>query len=203
MCSTIGFSPSSTTSPRWDEPFAVWICTFLHVPGMRPRSGPVEALCEIVGRNPGLPFVLAHGGGPDLLRLATAVRSAPNALLDLSYTLTRFQDTSVQLDLAHLLTNFDNRLVFGSDFPEAEPRARVSLLERLAARCGNPTGLPKVLGENLYRALALDGLTAGASPWNGSTETHTWSATNGACGAWPLPLTLGWGTPGSEHVRFR
>ena len=116
----------------WDERPAVWICTFLHVPGMRPRRGPVEALCEIVGRTPDLTFVLAHGGGPDLLRLATAVRSAPNALLDLSYTLTRFEETSVHLDLAHLLTNFENRLVFGSDFPEAEPRRARETLERLA-----------------------------------------------------------------------
>ena len=52
----------------WDERPAVWICTFLNVPGMRPRSGPVEALSEIVGRRPDLQFVLAHGGGPDLLR---------------------------------------------------------------------------------------------------------------------------------------
>ena len=139
----------------WEERPAVWICTFLHVPGRRPRSGPVEALCEVVGRNPDVPFVLAHGGGPDLLSLATAVRSAPNALLDISYTLTRFQGSSVHLDLAHLLTNFENRLVFGSDFPEAEPRRARELLEGLAANA-QPDALAKVLGENLYRALALD-----------------------------------------------
>src|SRR4029079_18655617 len=86
----------------WDERPAVWICTFLHVPGLRPRSGPVEALCEIVGRNPDVTLVLAHGGGPDLRGLAPAVRSAPNALLDLSYTLTRYEGTSVHMDLAHL-----------------------------------------------------------------------------------------------------
>jgi predicted TIM-barrel fold metal-dependent hydrolase len=139
----------------WDERWAVWICTFLHVPGMRPRSGPIEALCEIVGRNPSLPFVLAHGGGPDLLSLATAVRSAPNALLDISFTITRFEGTSVHLDLAHLLTNFENRLVFGSDFPEAQPGRARELLEDLAATA-HPDAIPKVLGENLCRALALD-----------------------------------------------
>jgi predicted TIM-barrel fold metal-dependent hydrolase len=140
----------------WEGPPAVWICTFLHVPGLRPRSGPVEALCEIVGRHPDVQFVLAHGGGPDLLSLATAVRSAPNALLDVSFTITRYHGSSVQLDLAHLLTNFENRLVFGSDFPEAEPRRARSLLEELTAGA-KPDALPKVLGGNLCRALALDG----------------------------------------------
>jgi predicted TIM-barrel fold metal-dependent hydrolase len=140
----------------WDERPAVWICTFLHVPGMRPRSSPVGALCEIVGRRPDLQFVLAHGGGPDLLSLASAVRSVPNALLDLSFTITRYQGTSVQLDLAHLLTTFENRLVFGSDFPEAEPRRARALLEELATGA-KPDALPKVLGGNLTRALAVDG----------------------------------------------
>jgi predicted TIM-barrel fold metal-dependent hydrolase len=138
----------------WEERPAVWICTLLHVPGMRPRRGPIEALCEIVGRWPGVQFVLAHGGGPDLLSLATAVRSAPNALLDLSFTITRFHGTSVQLDLAHLLTSFENRLVFGSDFPEEEPSRARALLEELASAAG-PDALPKVLGGNLSRALGL------------------------------------------------
>jgi predicted TIM-barrel fold metal-dependent hydrolase len=140
----------------WDERLAVWICTFLHVPGMRARSGHVEALCEIVGRRPELQFVLAHGGGPNLLSLATAVRGAPNALVDVSFTITRYHGTSVDLDLAHLLTTFENRLVFGSDFPEADPGRSRALLERLATGA-KPDALEKVLGGNLCRALALDG----------------------------------------------
>jgi predicted TIM-barrel fold metal-dependent hydrolase len=139
----------------WDKRPAVWLCTFLHVPGMRPRSGPVEALCEIVGRPPDRQFVLAHGGGPDQLTLATAVRGAPNALLDLSFTITRYHGTSVQLDLGHLLTIFENRLVLGSDFPEEEPRRARARLEELAVGA-KPDVLPKVLGGNLSRALALD-----------------------------------------------
>jgi predicted TIM-barrel fold metal-dependent hydrolase len=139
----------------WDEPLAVWICTFLHVPGLRPRSGPVEALCEIVGRAPDLTFVLAHGGGPDLLPLATAVRSAPNALLDLSYTVMRFRDTSVQLDLDHLLKTFDQRLVFGSDFPEGDIAATVRVVEERVATA-HPAALPAVMGGNICRALRLE-----------------------------------------------
>jgi len=132
----------------WDERLAVWICTYLHVPGLRPVAGPVEALCEIVGRWPRLTFVLVHGGGPDLLRLATAVRPARNALLDLSHTATHLGGSSVHTDLRHLLATFEQRLVFGSDFPEGDVGAARAAVEELGAGA-------EVLGGNLVAALDL------------------------------------------------
>jgi predicted TIM-barrel fold metal-dependent hydrolase len=135
----------------WEERLGVWICTLLHVPGLRPTRGPVEALCEIVGRWPQLTFVLVHGGGPDLLRLAEAVRTSTNALLDLSYTLTRFGRSSVGLDLQQLLATFERRLVFGSDFPEQNVAAARAEVERLA----DAAAAPLVLGTNLARATGL------------------------------------------------
>lgn len=135
----------------WEERLGVWICTLLHVPGLRPRSGPVEALCELVGRWPELLFVLVHGGGPDLLRLATAVRPAPNALLDVSHTVTQLRDSSVAVDLRHLLATFERRLVFGSDFPEQDMGAARRQIESQAA----PAAAARVLGANLQAALGL------------------------------------------------
>ena len=136
----------------WDERLGVWICTFLQVPGMRATAGPVEALCEVVGRYPELRFVLVHGGGPDLLRLATAVRGSRNALLDLSYTLTHLAGSSVGIDLAHLLTTFERRLVFGSDFPEGDIGQARAALEGLATAAG-PEALRRVLGGNMQEML--------------------------------------------------
>jgi predicted TIM-barrel fold metal-dependent hydrolase len=138
----------------WDERLPVWICTFLHVPGLRTIAGPVETLCEVVGRWPRLNFVLLHGGGPDLLRLATAVRGAPNALLDLSYTLTHLRTSSVATDIAHLLMTFDERLVFGSDFPEGDPSAARRALEELCEAAGDDA-LTKVLGGNMRTLLEI------------------------------------------------
>ena len=136
---------------EWEERLGVWICTLLHVPGLRPRSAPVEALCELVGRWPELLFVLVHGGGPDLLRLATAVRPAPNALLDISHTVTHLRDSSVPDDLRHLLATFERRLVFGSDFPEQDIADARRQLESLAA----PDAAGRVLGANLQAALGM------------------------------------------------
>ncbi len=133
----------------WEERLGVWICTLLHVPGLRPRCGPVEALCELVGRWPDLLFVLVHGGGPDLLRLATAVRPSHNALLDVSHTVTHLRDSSVTDDLRHLLATFERRLVFGSDFPEqgiADARRQIEAL-------ATPEAAVRVLGANLQAAL--------------------------------------------------
>jgi predicted TIM-barrel fold metal-dependent hydrolase len=136
----------------WDERLAVWVCTLMHVPGLRMVPGPVETLCEVVGLYPNLTFVLAHGGGPDLLRLAQAVRPAQNALLELSYTLSALCESSVALDLQQLLSTFERRIVFGSDHPEGDMRAARRRLEELAP--GEDVAR-LVLGENLERELRL------------------------------------------------
>ena len=133
----------------WEERLPVWICTLLHVPGLRMRRGPVETLCEIVGRYPELAFVLVHGGGPDLLALATAVRPAGNALLDISWTVTHLAGSSVTLDLRHLLATFEQRIVFGSDFPEQDMGAARSQIESMV----DPGTAASVLGDNLGRML--------------------------------------------------
>ena len=106
---------------------------------------------RLVGRWPELLFVLVHGGGPDLLRLATAVRPAPNALLDISHTVTHLRDSSVPDDLRHLLATFERRLVFGSDFPEQDIADARRQLESLAA----PDAAGRVLGANLQAALGM------------------------------------------------
>jgi predicted TIM-barrel fold metal-dependent hydrolase len=134
----------------WDEPLAVWVCSLFHAPGVALRKGAVASACELVGRTPELTFVLAHGGGPDLLAMATAVRPAHNVYLDLSWTATRLIGSSVRLDLAHLLETFDRRLLFGSDFPEVSIPDAVRSLRELAG----DTDLP-VWGANLAGLLAL------------------------------------------------
>jgi predicted TIM-barrel fold metal-dependent hydrolase len=42
----------------------------------------------------------------------------PNVYVDLSYTFIKYGGSSVELDIKYLLNHFDNRLLFGSDFPE-------------------------------------------------------------------------------------
>jgi predicted TIM-barrel fold metal-dependent hydrolase len=78
----------------------------------------VDTIHELVGQFPALTFVLLHGGGSWILQLAEAIRDCPNAFLDISFTLQRYRTSSVTADLQYLVSNFDRRLIFGSDFPE-------------------------------------------------------------------------------------
>lgn len=63
-------------------------------------------------------IVIMHCGGSWCLPISEAVRDLPNVYMDLSYTLSTYKQSSVWLDLKHLVTNFDKRLIWGSDFPE-------------------------------------------------------------------------------------
>ena len=138
----------------WSASPAIWICTMFHYRNGTLRKGPVEAIYELVNSFPRLRFVLAHGGGPDLLRLATALRPCPNAMLDLSFTLVHFAGSSVETDLRYLLDCFDRRLVFGSDFPEVAVMAARTALERVGAEA-KPGAVARVLGQNLADFLEL------------------------------------------------
>jgi predicted TIM-barrel fold metal-dependent hydrolase len=132
----------------WDERLAIWVCSLFHAPGVALRKGPVESACDLVGRTPELTFVLAHGGGPHLLAMATALRPAPNVYLDLSWTATRLAGSSIRLDIAHLLDTFDRRLVFGSDFPEVSIAEAIGSLRSVAGDAASA-----VWGSNLVGLL--------------------------------------------------
>lgn len=139
----------------WAAPPALWLCTMFHHQGGSLRKGPVESIYELVNTFPRLRFVLAHGGGPDLLRLSTAVRHCPNAVLDISSTLVRFAGSTVETDVRYLLSTFDRRLVFGSDFPEISVTEARTVLDRVGSSA-KPGAVARVLGQNLADFLDLD-----------------------------------------------
>lgn len=136
------------------DPPVVWLCSFLYYPGGSLRKPPVETFYELVGRYPEQRFILAHGGGPDFLRVAHAIRSNRNVLLDLSFTQTRFAGSSVDLDIRSLFETFGQRLVFGSDFPEVSLSRALADFERLSAGIDEETR-KQVLGGNFRRFLGL------------------------------------------------
>lgn len=82
---------------------------------------PLPFLMEAVSAVPNLRMVLLHGGTIEVLRYAEAIRSNPNLLLDLSFTLNRYRGSSVDLDIGYLFKSFDQRICVGTDFPEYDP----------------------------------------------------------------------------------
>jgi hypothetical protein len=63
-------------------------------------------------------MILMHGGDVNLLGLMEIIRPYQNILLDLSFTLCRYEGSSVDLDMRYLFKNFDQRICVGSDNPQ-------------------------------------------------------------------------------------
>lgn len=63
-------------------------------------------------------MILLHGGDVNVLGLMEICRPYQNVLLDLSFTLCRYEGSSVDLDLRYLFQNFDQRICVGSDNPQ-------------------------------------------------------------------------------------
>ena len=136
----------------WSNALPVWLCTYFYRQGGMLRKPAVEAIFELVGRYPGIPFILAHAGGPDILRLAYVIRHCPNAFLDLSFTLSRYLGSSVEKDIKYLMRTFEKRLIFGSDFPEISQVQALSDLWNLAVDA-KPGALEHILAINLTEAI--------------------------------------------------
>ena len=88
------------------------------------RKSPVDTIHELIGRFSSLTFVLLHGCGSEILRLSQSVREYPNAWIDLSYTMRKSKGGPGEEDVREAVRRFDDKMVFGSDFPEiASPEA--------------------------------------------------------------------------------
>ncbi len=62
-------------------------------------------------------IILMHGGGTNILRYYERFRFCENVFLDLSYTFNHYYNSNLIKDFHFLATNFDKRLIIGSDYP--------------------------------------------------------------------------------------
>ena len=67
---------------------------------------------------PSLKIILAHGGVTNLLEYSMLSRHSKNILLDLSFTMMKYKNSSLDFDLKFLFKNLDQRICIGSDWPE-------------------------------------------------------------------------------------
>ena len=96
----------------------VFLCTYYWEKGDSLRKNNYDALVELISVYDELPLVLLHGGVHDILKLSEVVRYYPNTLLDLSFTILKYEGSSLDLDIEYLFHQFDRRLCIGSDQPE-------------------------------------------------------------------------------------
>jgi predicted TIM-barrel fold metal-dependent hydrolase len=94
----------------------VLVCTFLYGAGTAESHlafGPLLAAIPETCR-----VILLHGGDVNLLSMMELSRGHPNVLLDLSFTLCRYEGSSVDLDIRYLFRTYDRRVCVGSDSPQ-------------------------------------------------------------------------------------
>lgn len=133
----------------------VFYCTyFLGKTDQLPARDPFFDLTAALRAAPAAKVVLVHGGAHALLRFAELVRASDRLLLDLSFTLMRYQNTSLEADLAFVMSTLPDRVCVGVDFPEYTHAA----VKKRVAAC--VAGLPraaakKISSDNLLRFLDL------------------------------------------------
>lgn len=97
-----------------------------------PTIHPPDIADHVAVRCPHTRIVLLHGGGSALLQMADVVAAHPNLTLDLSFTLLRYQGSSLDADLRYVFRMLDRRTIIGSDFPEYTPSEVLARFRELA-----------------------------------------------------------------------
>ena len=133
----------------WGRPPLIWLDSLLYPPGVDMQRSLVDTLRGIATRFGKLRFVLLHAGGARVMELYDACAPLGNVLLDLSYSLTRYEGSSIGADHRFLVQRFDRRTVFGSDFPEVSLPDATSAFERLV------DGLPRANVDNVRRSTLM------------------------------------------------
>lgn len=111
----------------------VFLCTYSHCPTPHyPTVDPLFSIIRLVKRSPDTKIVLLHGGDVNLLRYSEFVRFSSNILLDLSFTINRYEGSSLDLDIAYLFRTLDRKICIGSDSPEYSPTQLRTRFEKFA-----------------------------------------------------------------------
>lgn len=97
----------------------VFYCTYYFSKiNIFPSRDPYWTLINSLKHAPDLKIVLLHGGGVRILEYAELCRHNKNILLDLSLTVNKYIDSSIDNDIRFLFKYFDQRICIGSDHPE-------------------------------------------------------------------------------------
>lgn len=128
-----------------DSGLTPFVCTYTSGGMSMDRGWRIEEVADLLENLDGTPLVLLHGGGVRLLEMSELARAYPNTLLDLSFTLLKYEGSSLDADLRFLFSQFDRRLCIGSDSPEFGPSDLRRRFEQLCA------GLPLGKAEGIAR----------------------------------------------------
>jgi predicted TIM-barrel fold metal-dependent hydrolase len=96
----------------------ILLCTYFWSKNKKLCSIGPEQLLTLLCEVPDEKIVLVHGGAVRLLEVAEIARQFQGVFLDLSFTLCKYEGSSIDLDIRYLFEKFDRRVCVGSDSPE-------------------------------------------------------------------------------------
>jgi predicted TIM-barrel fold metal-dependent hydrolase len=74
----------------------------------------ISRLANIIDNNK---IILMHSGGPNILKYYEKFRFSENIFFDLSYTISHYENTSIEKDIIFLFKKFHKRIIVGCDYP--------------------------------------------------------------------------------------
>lgn len=101
-----------------DQQLIVMLCTYFYDIHENSTENSVEHLLQLMVKIPSEKLLLLHAGTVRILETMEIARAFKNVLLDLSFTLCKYEGSSLDLDIQYMFDNFDQRICVGSDFPE-------------------------------------------------------------------------------------
>lgn len=125
--------------------FSVFICTYFNdYPNNFYTSDPKYIFANAYKKYDNLKILLMHGGCERIMEFAELVRFSKNILLDLSLTIMKYKNSSVDQDIKFLFQNFDKKITLGSDYPEVDYNEFIKRIKFFSK------GLSKDKRDNIY-----------------------------------------------------
>ncbi|MGE5314726.1 MAG: amidohydrolase family protein [Acidobacteriota bacterium] len=93
------------------------LCTYFYSSRPGGSRNTIDALGAFLESIGDARIILLHGGSVRLLETIELARAFTNVLLDLSFTLCKYEGSSIDHDLRYAFESFDRRICIGSDHP--------------------------------------------------------------------------------------
>lgn len=107
------------------------LCTYFYSRDPKCRALSVGSLRELLYEIAEEKLIVLHSGATHLLEVSEVTRPFKKVLLDLSFTLCEYANSSLDLDLRYVMDRCDGRVCIGSDSPEYSPAQMRARFEQL------------------------------------------------------------------------
>lgn len=119
-----------------------FICTYFSSQSLNTRNNLIE-IAQMMNKIPNAQIIFLHSGTVNLLEFVNMMKIYKNVLFDLSYTLCKYNGSSLDMDIQFLFNNFDKRICVGSDHPEVTLHELRERFDKFAK------AIPKEKAENI------------------------------------------------------